>query len=758
MIGKLINGRYEILELLGQGGMASVYRARDLNLEREVAVKALHENISSDPEFRERFRREARAASALGSPNIVQVYDFVDSEQGTFIVMELVRGEDLRSVLERSGRLSLDRAISITLDILNALRVAHEHGLVHRDISARNVLVGQDGSIKVSDFGIARVLGERTLTQAGDIIGSVQYISPEQARGEEAEFRSDIYAVGVLLYQMLTGVLPFNADNAVKLALKHIQEQPNPPSRLRPEISGALDDIVMCALAKDPEERFASTIAFSDALNNLRYGPAEDSYSEDYEEDEFATMVRPANWNDSGENYEDSYNGEILSDGDSDSEVRSGESKKKSRVGLVVGLMVTVFLAVVGGITWALVYSVPRAAVPNVQNETIAIATQTLEAAGFKVNIEEQKAVEGVPEGVVVGQTPEAGTSLATGSVVYLVVSRGKDSVFLPDFSGLPLEKAVKELERLGLTANVVPSDEAGKEPNTIIKQDPPAGSKVARGAAVTLSVSSSEGSFEVPKLVGMTLDDATEAVSKIGGVVVISEVDAPSDVAPNTVISQDPEPGTKIERGSKVRISVSRSGSSTAIMPDLVGKTVREAQAEARALGLNLTIEGSDSSYSKVVSQRPAAGAKVADGSASVFCTSMAVVPSLDGMIYESAVAHLERVGLHVGSVSKSSSGETPGVVLQQNPAAGIEVNYGSSVDLVISAAAPAPAPEPEPEPEPAPAPEAPTAPVHSAPAAPVHSAPAAPAPSAPAPQPALPASDAPPTPALDLPGDLPI
>ena len=349
MIGKVINGRYKLLDKIGQGGMATVYRASDLNLGREVAVKVLQETIANDPDFRERFRREARAASVLNNPNIVQVYDLIESPEGTCIVMELVRGEDLRSLLKRSGRLSLDRSINIILDVLNALQDAHQHGLVHRDISARNVLIGEHDEVKVSDFGIARVLGERTLTQTGELIGSVEYISPEQANGEEADFRSDVYSVGVLLYQLLTGVLPFNADNAVKLAVKHIQEIPNPPSRLRPEISSALDDIVMCAMEKDPADRFESAQAMSEALDSLRYAPADDGYAsaDDYSDDEFATLVRPVYSGDS-EVY-GSESGEFIAADDLDETYGAPAKPKKSRgrVFLMLMLLLLIFAGIV---------------------------------------------------------------------------------------------------------------------------------------------------------------------------------------------------------------------------------------------------------------------------------------------------------------------------------------------------------------------------------------------------------------------------
>lgn len=757
MIGKVINGRYKLLDKIGQGGMATVYRASDLNLGREVAVKVLQESIANDPDFRERFRREARAASVLNNPHIVQVYDFIESEEGTFIVMELVRGEDLRSLLKRSGRLSLDRSINIILDVLSALQDAHQHGLVHRDVSARNVLIGEHGEVKVSDFGIARVLGERTLTQTGELIGSVEYISPEQANGEEADCRSDIYSVGVLLYQLLTGVLPFTASNAVKLAVKHIQEIPSPPSSLRPEISSALDDIVLCAMEKDPADRFESALAMSEALDSLRYAP-EDEYSsvDEYSDDEFATLVRPVYSGDSEVYGEDS--GEFIAD--SSIEEHYGDAKprkKRGRALLLMALLLIVFAAIVGGVTWKLVYSVPRTVVANVEGERLDAAIATLEQLGFRTNIQEQRAVEGVPEGVVVEQDPKAGTELAQGSVVYLVVSRSKDAIFLPSFIGVPLDTALKELKRLGIQANILHIDDTAVPPNTIVEQDPAAGTKVARGSFVTLKVSDKASSTEAPKLVGMSVEEAMKAIARLGMIAVVKETED-SGGSPGTVLRQDPAPGTAIERGSRIVIVVLKAKTSTTVMPNLVGKTVNAALAEAKALGLELIVEGGGSGNSKISKQRPAAGVIVEDGKAYVSSFNMAVVPSLNGLNYDTAVEKLREAGLILGNVTTSYEDNVPGIVVQQYPSGGIETDYGAAVDLTITDSRPAAA-EPAPEPAPALEPELPADLPH----------PQTPASQAddnnhnevpPPPAPALPSSGegTPPTPALDLPGDLPI
>ena len=737
MIGKIVNERYEILERLGQGGMATVYRAKDLNLGREVAIKILHESIANDPDFRERFRREARAASVLNNPNIVQVYDFMESPEGIYIVMELVRGEDLRTMLKRGGRLSLDRSLSVILDVLSALQEAHRHGLVHRDISARNVLIGDNDGVKVSDFGIARVMGERTLTQAGELIGSVEYISPEQANGEEAEFRSDIYSVGVLLYQLLTGVLPFTADSAVKLAMRHIQDRPHPPSELRPEISKALDDIVMCALAKDPQDRFESAAAMIEALDSLRYAPGDED-----DDDDFVTVVRPAGWNQQSEEYEED-SSEYRPVVDDSTEERA-PAKKKGKTIFMVGMLMTVFVAVVAGITWTLVFSVPRTEVINIEGEPVDRAIAALEQLGFKTNIQEQRAVEGLAEGIVIEQNPKAGTQLAQGSVVYLVVSRSKDSVYLPDFRSMELARVVKELERLGLQANIVHSDDASYPPNTVIGQAPAAGNKVARGSTITLTVSSSETNREVPNLVGMELDAAMKLIAKIGAVAVVKEINS-SEGTPNMVLRQVPEAGTKVERGTKVEVYVAKSTRGTAVMPALIGKTVAAARAEAQALGLELIVEGGGDANAKVVSQRPDPGDVVEDGKAYVSGFSMAVVPNLNGVNYSDAVEELRAAGLKIGNVGESYEDNVPGLVVQQYPAGGMEVEYGSTVDITVTAQAPV-RKEPEPSQYSAPAPETPSAP------APGHELPSEPTPVGHV------GESAPPTPALNLPGDLPI
>ncbi len=266
MIGKIVADRYEISSLLGTGGMARVYLAKDLNLGREIALKVLLDSVAQDAEFRERFRREARASAALSHPNIVQVYDFFEAGQDIFLVMELIEGRDLRSYMTEHGRFAPQVAVRIICDVLSALEFAHSRGVVHRDISARNVMLANDGTVKVADFGIARIVGERTLTQSGELIGSVQYISPEQASGQHATPRTDVYSTGVLLYEMLTGELPFKSDNAVQLALMHVQKTAVKPSTLCPDINGALDQIVMKAMAKNPMQRFRSAGEMLEAL------------------------------------------------------------------------------------------------------------------------------------------------------------------------------------------------------------------------------------------------------------------------------------------------------------------------------------------------------------------------------------------------------------------------------------------------------------------------------------------------------------
>ncbi|MBQ7568500.1 PASTA domain-containing protein, partial [bacterium] len=389
------------------------------------------------------------------------------------------------------------------------------------------------------------------------------------------------------------------------------------------------------------------------------------------------------------------------------------------------------------------------------EGEPVETAITILEQLGFKTNIQEQRAAKGMPEGVVIDQNPKGGVELAKGSMVYLVVSRSKDALFLPNYVGMPLETALKELERLGIQTNIVHSDDISVSPNTVIGQDPAAGTKVARGSFITLKVSDASSAIEVPKLEGMSLNSAMKLIADLGGTIVVKEIED-KNAASGIVLRQEPEPGTKLARGDKITVYVAKTSASSVVMPNLVGKTVNAALAEAKALGLELSIEGGGSGNAKVTSQRPEAGAIVEDGKASVTSFNMAVVPSLNGMNYDAAVEKLREAGLVPGNVTASYEDNVPGIVVQQYPSSGIETDYGAAVDLTVTAAR---EPEPAPAPAQAPAPENTSSePINYSPPPEEHHVSEMPAP--PPPAPALPnaGESAPPTPALDLPGDLPI
>lgn len=707
MVGKVIAGRYQVEELLGQGGMARVYKAHDLNLGREVAVKVLLDNIASDSESRERFRREARAAAALSHPNIVQVYDFIESPEGTYIVMELVRGQDVRSLLERDGRFSVDEALRVSISILSALQVAHERGLIHRDISARNVLIGQDGQVRVSDFGIARIIGERTLTQTGDLVGSVQYISPEQARGEEADAKADIYEVGVLLYEMLTGKLPFAADNAVQLALKHIRQTAAPPSDLRPEISLALDSIVLKAMAKEPKQRFASATEMAQALEALKgqVRPAAVPTglgSDDEDLDITRTMVRgsilsaleednrsqrsaisPADYDEDYGEVDDAIGEDSTEEADA-----PADDTKRSRAGkgAIISLIIVAIVALTGGIIWAVNFSSPRLAVPGVVGKSLSEATKILDEAGFRLEVQRRQMSSTAEADSVLEQDPAAGSMASTGSVVYVVICGSQERVVVPNLDGLSAERAQQELEKVGLRSVVKPEEHSTVAVGIVFRQEPGAGTTVERDYEVLVVVSSGLGKFTLPDLSGLSESQARNVVEELGGKLSVAGSKASTTLDKGLVLEQKPAAGNPTAKGQTILVILS-SGRGVESLPDFVGMSVADAKDKAAAAGLKVVVEGGGSRQDIVSRQSPAAGEPSSQDTVTLFSDAVAVVPNVCGLTYKEAVARLADAGLQAGTVAAVTSSGVAGTIVEQSIEPGSQVDLDTAVDLVLAA-----------------------------------------------------------------------
>jgi beta-lactam-binding protein with PASTA domain/predicted Ser/Thr protein kinase len=584
MLGKVFNQRYRLKEKIGSGGMAEVYLADDLLLNREVAVKVLHAQFAADPAFIQRFRHEAQAAANLNHPNIVNIYDWGNEGDLYYIVMEYVQGRDLKEVLNNEGRLQPERAAEIAAEVCAALQFAHRNNLVHRDIKPHNIIITDIGQVKVMDFGIAREGNGGGITQTGMVMGTPQYISPEQAQGLAVDGRSDIYSMGIVLYEMLTGQVPFDDPSPVTITYKQVREDPVPPSVINPEIPPTLEAIVMKAMSKNPANRFQSAQEMkADLLRFLEGMPVS------------ATPVLP----------ESSYTGTVASPA-------GGPGRKWPwivvgvvAVLVVVGVVLAVVLGGGGG----------TVEVPNLQGMTEEQASETLEGLGLKLGDIEDQYIEDETQqaGMVISQDPEWGTLLAKGEKVGVTVTR---ELRMPEVTGMTRAEAEDALKKLGITVIEVNtrSVEDEEDVDRVLSQNPPDGQLISPATSVELEVGVEQKKVAVPGVVGNTQEAAVEELEAAGFEVTVTE-EASSEVAEGRVIRQSPLANQKAMEGSTVTIWVS-AGPSTVEVPDVRGDVEEDAKATLNDEGLNYTVIYQDTSdptmVGKVMDQVPLPGAMV--------------------------------------------------------------------------------------------------------------------------------------------------
>ena len=560
-IGKRLDGRYEIHELIGQGGMAYVYRAYDRIENRWVAIKILREELSDNSDFLRRFRNESKAIAVLSHPNIVKVYDVSFGDRIQYIVMEYVDGITLKQYIEQQGEIKWREALYFTVQILQALQHAHERGIIHRDIKPQNIMLLEDGSIKVMDFGIARFTQAETQTMTDKAIGSVHYIAPEQARGGHINDKADIYSVGVMLYEMLTGQLPFVADNAVSVAIMQMQAEPTPPTRINPSIPKGLEEITMHAMEKNPAQRFPSAADMLEDIERFRRNPEMVFNYGDQVDHAYArgTSIydtagsRQQDYNDNYE-YEEEY-------------VRSKNGAKASMVVTGIVAAVVVVGLVVGGI---FLWNYFRNNTDTSSDEVIVPTfTGMIYETEIKDNAEyadfEFEIVEGnqpsQPAGVVLNQNPQAGMTVKRGKTITLTVNGGMlEQIIVEDVTGDSQQDAYDTLEALGLSPRIqaVADDETAV--GYVVRTDPAAGSTVASGSSITIFVSSgpAEEQVTVPNVVGSSLSTAESDLEANGLVRGSVSYDDESDQPEGTVLSSDPEGGTRVSEGSAVNLVVS--------------------------------------------------------------------------------------------------------------------------------------------------------------------------------------------------------
>jgi eukaryotic-like serine/threonine-protein kinase len=540
---RVLADRYEVEQLLGQGGMARVFRGRDRVLNRTVAVKVLSPQFASDDQFVARFRREAQAAAALNHPNIVSVYDTGDQGDVHYIVMEYVEGRTLRDVIRQEGPILPERASEIGQAVARALSSAHEAGLVHRDIKPGNIMLTREGEVKVMDFGIARTSTGDTLTQTAAVLGTASYLSPEQAQGTTVDARSDIYSLGCVLFEMLTGRAPFTGDSPVAIAYKHVREDPVHPSNLNPDVPPSLDAVVMKAMAKNPDNRYQTADELRQDLERASAG--------------LPTLATPLLLADPTEVVTHQPEGTAVMTGVPPDQ----EPERKRRWWIAV--LVILLLAALGVAAYFLVQALlppepTGVQVPDVVGETEDDATQTLEEAGFEVEVE-REFNDDVRRNEVFEQDPEAGERLERGETVTITVSRGERQVDVPDLEGLTVEEAQQALADANLELGTQTPEASEAEEGTIVDQDPGPGEQAQPGSAVNVTVSSGPETVVVPNVVCQDIDEAQATITGAGlGFDVTGE--RFSDECPEgTVAEQNPTGGASVERGTTVRVKESQ-------------------------------------------------------------------------------------------------------------------------------------------------------------------------------------------------------
>jgi eukaryotic-like serine/threonine-protein kinase len=613
----LIDGRYKVLTRLGSGGMADVYCAEDQQLGRKVAVKLLHRRFAEDAEFVERFRREASAAAGLQHPNVVGVYDRGEWDGTYYIAMEYLPGRSLKDVIRQEAPLDPLRAIDITVQILKAARFAHRKGIVHRDLKPHNVMIDDEDRVKVTDFGIARA-GASDMTETGSIMGTAQYLSPEQAQGHAVSQSSDLYAVGVILFELLTGHVPFDAESAVSIALKHVSEPPPAPSMFDPSVPPPLEAIVLWALEKDPSARPADADAFIHALEEARDGAlAQEAPGQrtaifapaaippdPYAEDVAAAAALGAAAGAAAAETAPAYYAEPVVD----------PEERRGPPWWVWLLAALALAAIVLGIV--LLTRPGDVTVPRVVGQDVSAATADLRAAGLEASVD--RVASGRPVNQVLAQDPGGGEEAKEGSTVTLTVSDGPGQVAIPPVDGLGERKATAKLTDSGLVVDRVvrQADEAVPE-RRVIKTSPEAGTSVDRGSDVTLYVSSGPKQVAVPDVVGFTQEEAERTLGNSDFGFTVTE-EGSDEVDPGTVLRQDPAGGVQADPGSSIALVVARA-IPTVDVPDLLGQSEMEASDTLTAVGLEPRTsfrEVTDPNQDGIVlGQNPIAGTQAKQG-----------------------------------------------------------------------------------------------------------------------------------------------
>jgi serine/threonine-protein kinase len=612
---RVYTNRYEIVRHLARGGMAEVYLAHDQLLDRRVALKVLFAEFARDPAFVQRFRREAQAAANLNHPNIVAVFDWGEEDGTYFIVMEYVEGRSLREAIQAEGPLYPNLAADLASDIAGALGFAHRSGVVHRDVKPGNILLTPQGQVKVTDFGIARAAGtSEGLTQTGSVMGTATYFSPEQAQGLPVDARSDVYSLGVVLYEMVTAIPPFTGESPISVAYKHVREEPTKPTVVNPDVPVALENIILTAMAKSPEARYASADDMRADLARFRRGEQTTSVPM------AAVPVMGADVTVANPRMDTVYDRTAV--GTVVPSAAIPTAPRRSAAPFVLALIA--LLAVLAGLGYLLAKQLSGnsgggslVAVGNYVGQTQHDAELLIENAGLKPD-SVTEVNEQVDAGKVVSQDPQPGNKVEKGGVVHLKVSAGKGQVKVPDVTGQSLDDAQSQLRDAGLNYKVRQETSDSVDPGKVTRTDPPGNSQVEKGADITLYVSTGKEQVTIPDVSGQ---DPVTAANTLGAKAISTEsvYQASDTVDSGKVIGTNPPAGTSVPKGSKIQLIIS-SGQEQVRVPNVVGLSRSDATTELQNAGFTVVTRDVTSldpnNAGRVIAQSPSADSKAAKGS----------------------------------------------------------------------------------------------------------------------------------------------
>lgn len=563
LIGKRISKRYKILDVIGGGGMSNVYLAHDMILNRDVAMKILHYNFNDQDESYRRFQREALSATSLNHPNIVSIYDVGEDEGLHYLVMEYVKGMTLKQYITEYAPIAPRRCVEIMQQLTSAIAVAHQNQIIHRDIKPQNILLDEEGNVKVTDFGIAMALTATSFTKTNSVLGTVHYLSPEQARGGMTTKKSDIYSLGIVLYELLTGELPFSGESAVSIALKHLQAETPSVRAIVPTIPQSLENVVLRATAKDARHRYFSVEKMHEDLEtvldeNRAYEPRF-VIPEDHDATKAMPIIKDRN---------------ITADETvivAANTKKATPKKKKKRKALWLVLFVMLFLLILAVVIWLnpAIIEGKKLVVPNVENHTLDVAIDELQEAGFSIGKQTVKNSEDIKDGNVIGTDPKAGAERKKGTEIDIIVSKGKETTAMADYKGKSIDQVKDLLSKKGFKEVTVKKEYSAKAIDTIINQSPKADEQVIPGETkVTLTISQGEKQNIVSNLVGLDETALKTYADSSGFNIKIVEEDYSDDIAVGKVLSQNIEAGKTLKVGSTIEVVLSKGPKEKAVKP----------------------------------------------------------------------------------------------------------------------------------------------------------------------------------------------